>query len=105
MRTGAAQRSERSDAGSAFGGMIDFAVLGGAVLEAISERLQKVFKTLRGEGHLTEKHVDDALAEIRRALLGADVALPVVKEFTAQGAGARPREGSPRLAVARRSRS
>jgi len=54
------------------------------MLEAISDRLQKVFKTLRGEGHLTEKHVDDALAEIRRALLGADVALPVVKEFTAK---------------------
>ena len=52
------------------------------MLEAISDRLQKVFKTLRGEGHLTEKHVDDALAEIRRALLGADVALPVVKDFT-----------------------
>ena len=54
------------------------------MLEAISDRLQKVFKTLRGEGHLTEKHVDDALAEIRRALLGADVALPVVKEFTSR---------------------
>jgi signal recognition particle subunit SRP54 len=54
------------------------------VLEAISERLQKVFRTLRGEGHLTEKHVDDALAEIRRALLAADVALPVVKDFTAR---------------------
>ena len=54
------------------------------MLEAISDRLQKVFKTLRGEGHLTEKHVDDALAEIRRALLGADVALPVVKDFTAK---------------------
>jgi signal recognition particle subunit SRP54 len=52
------------------------------LLEAISERMQKVFRTLRGEGHLTEKHVDDALAEIRRALLAADVALPVVKEFT-----------------------
>ena len=52
------------------------------MLEAISERLQKVFKTLRGEGHLTEQHVDAALAEIRRALLGADVALSVVKEFT-----------------------
>jgi signal recognition particle subunit SRP54 len=54
------------------------------VLEAISDRLQKVFKTLRGEGHLSEKHVDDALAEVRLALLGADVALPVVKEFTAK---------------------
>jgi signal recognition particle subunit SRP54 len=54
------------------------------MLEALSDRLQKVFKTLRGEGHLTEKHVDDALAEIRRALLAADVALPVVKEFTSR---------------------
>jgi signal recognition particle subunit SRP54 len=52
------------------------------MLEAISDRIQKVFKTLRGEGHLTERHVDDALAELRRALLGADVALAVVKEFT-----------------------
>jgi signal recognition particle subunit SRP54 len=54
------------------------------MLEAISDRLQKVFKTLRGEGHLTEKHVDDALGEIRRALLGADVALAVVKDFTSR---------------------
>jgi signal recognition particle subunit SRP54 len=51
------------------------------MLEAISDRLQKVFRTLRGEGHLTEKHMDEALAEIRRALLSADVALVVVKEF------------------------
>jgi signal recognition particle subunit SRP54 len=51
------------------------------MFEAVSERLQKVFKTLRGEGHLTERHVDDAMSEIRRALLAADVALPVVKEF------------------------
>ncbi len=54
------------------------------MLEAISEKLQRVFKTLRGEGHLTEKHVDEALAEIRRALLGADVSLAVVKDFTAR---------------------
>ena len=52
------------------------------MLEAISDRFQKVFKALRGEGHLTEKHVDEALGEILRALLAADVALPVVKEFT-----------------------
>jgi len=54
------------------------------VLEAISERMQRVFKVLRGEGHLTERHVDDALGEIRRGLLAADVALPVVKEFVAR---------------------
>jgi signal recognition particle subunit SRP54 len=54
------------------------------MLEAISDRLQKVFKHLRGEGHLTEQHVDAALGEIRRALLAADVALPVVKDFTSR---------------------
>ncbi|NWF99863.1 MAG: signal recognition particle protein [Thermoanaerobaculaceae bacterium] len=54
------------------------------MLEVLSERMQQVFKTLRGEGHLTERHVDAALAEIRRALLGADVALPVVKDFVAR---------------------
>jgi signal recognition particle subunit SRP54 len=54
------------------------------MLEAISERMQKVFRSLRGEGHLTERHIDEAMAEIRRALLAADVALPVVKEFTAR---------------------
>ena len=52
------------------------------MLEAIGERFQKVFKALRGEGHLTERHVDEAMTEIRRALLAADVALPVAKEFT-----------------------
>jgi signal recognition particle subunit SRP54 len=52
------------------------------VLEAVSERLQKVLKNLRGEGHITEKHLDEAMGDIRRALLAADVALPVVKEFT-----------------------
>jgi len=51
------------------------------MFEAVSDRLQKVFKTLRGEGHLTEEHVDVAMKDIRRALLGADVALPVAKEF------------------------
>jgi signal recognition particle subunit SRP54 len=52
------------------------------MLEAIAERLQRVFKSLKGEGHLTEKHIDEALNEIRRAMLSADVALPVVKDFT-----------------------
>lgn len=54
------------------------------MLEAVSERLQRVLKNLRGEGHITERHVDEAMGEIRRALLAADVALPVVKEFVAQ---------------------
>jgi signal recognition particle subunit SRP54 len=53
------------------------------MFEGLSERIQGVFKELRGEGHLTEYHLDAALRQIRLALLEADVALPVVKEFTA----------------------
>ncbi|HRU81230.1 MAG TPA: signal recognition particle receptor subunit alpha, partial [Candidatus Methanomethylicus sp.] len=40
-------------------------------------------KTLKGEARLTESNIADALREIRMALLEADVALPVVKEFIA----------------------
>jgi signal recognition particle subunit SRP54 len=49
------------------------------MFEALSERLQKVFRTLRGHGHLTESEVRDGLREIRLALLEADVHLGVVK--------------------------
>jgi signal recognition particle subunit SRP54 len=53
------------------------------MFDSLSDRLQRVFKELRGEGHLTEFHVDEALKEIRTALLEADVNLQVVKDFTA----------------------
>ena len=53
------------------------------MFESLSNRLQRVFKELRGEGHLTEFHVDEALKEIRTALLEADVNLSVVKDFAA----------------------
>ena len=53
------------------------------MFDSLSEKLQRVFKELRGEGHLTEFHVDQALQEIRTALLEADVSLPVVRDFTA----------------------
>ncbi len=53
------------------------------MFETLSDRLQRVFKELRGEGHLTEFHVDQALEEIRTAFLEADVSLSVVKDFTA----------------------
>ena len=53
------------------------------MFDSLSERLQRVFKELRGEGHLTEFHVDQALKEIRTALLEADVHLGVVKDFVA----------------------
>jgi len=54
------------------------------VFEALGERIQGVFKELKGEGHLTEYHLDSALREIRLSLLEADVALPVVRDFTAR---------------------
>src|SRR5512140_311305 len=62
-------------------GLLDSAAR--AMFESLSNRLQRVFKELRGEGHLTEFHVDEALKEIRTALLEADVNLSVVKDFTA----------------------
>jgi signal recognition particle subunit SRP54 len=54
------------------------------VFEGLGERIQGVFKELRGEGHLTEYHLESALRQIRLSLLEADVALPVVKQFTAR---------------------
>ncbi|MBJ8349470.1 signal recognition particle protein [Streptococcus zalophi] len=49
--------------------------------ESLTERLQGVFKNLRGKKKLSEKDVQEVTKEIRLALLEADVALPVVKEF------------------------
>ena len=54
------------------------------MLENLSGRLQHVVKTLRGQARLTEENIADAMREVRMALLEADVALPVVKDFIAQ---------------------
>jgi signal recognition particle subunit SRP54 len=54
------------------------------MFEGLGERIQGVFKELRGEGHLTEYHLDSALRQIRLSLLEADVALPVVRRFMAR---------------------
>jgi signal recognition particle subunit SRP54 len=51
------------------------------MFDSLAERLESVFKKLRGRGRLTEKEVDQALREIRLALLEADVALPAVRSF------------------------
>jgi signal recognition particle subunit SRP54 len=51
------------------------------MFDALSTRLQDVFKSLRGEARLSEAHVDAALREIRLALLEADVNFRVVKAF------------------------
>ncbi|MCE3288164.1 MAG: signal recognition particle protein [Caulobacter sp.] len=51
------------------------------MFEGLTERLSGVFDRLSGRGVLSEKDVDEALREVRVALLEADVALPVVKDF------------------------
>src|SRR5690606_13083325 len=52
------------------------------MFEALSEKLEGVFSSLKGRGALSPADVDLALREIRVALLEADVALPVAKAFT-----------------------
>ena len=49
--------------------------------ESLSEKLQNVFKNLRGKGRLTEADVKTALKEVKMALLEADVSFKVVKQF------------------------
>jgi signal recognition particle subunit SRP54 len=53
------------------------------MFETLTEKLQRAFKNLRGQGKLTEGHLDTALAEIREALLDGDVNLGVADEFIA----------------------
>jgi signal recognition particle subunit SRP54 len=53
------------------------------MLDTLTARLARVVKTLRGEARLTDENIQDALREVRLALLEADVALPVVKDFVA----------------------
>lgn len=48
---------------------------------ALSERLTRLVKTMRGQARITESNVQDMLREVRMALLEADVALPVVRDF------------------------
>jgi signal recognition particle subunit SRP54 len=54
------------------------------MLDNLTGRLQGVIKNLRGQARLTEDNISDAMREVRMALLEADVALPVVKEFIAK---------------------
>lgn len=51
---------------------------------ALSDRLSRIVKTMRGQARITESNVSDMLREVRMALLEADVALPVVRDFIAQ---------------------
>jgi signal recognition particle subunit SRP54 len=53
------------------------------MFDSLTNRLTRVLKTLRGEARITEDNIKDALREVRMALLEADVALPVVRDFIA----------------------
>ncbi|HEX3630996.1 MAG TPA: signal recognition particle protein [Casimicrobiaceae bacterium] len=53
------------------------------MLDNLTQRLGRVAKTLRGEARLTDANIQEALREVRMALLEADVALPVVRDFIA----------------------
>src|SRR5512141_2203105 len=53
------------------------------MLDNLTQRLGRVVKQRRGEARLTDANIGDALREVRQALLEADVALPVVKDFIA----------------------
>lgn len=51
------------------------------MFDNLTQRLTRVLKNVRGQGRLTEENIKDTLREVRMALLEADVALPVVKQF------------------------
>ena len=51
------------------------------MFENLSDRLSQTFRQVGGKAHLSEDNIKDALRDVRMALLEADVALPVVKEF------------------------
>ena len=54
------------------------------MFDSLSDKLQNVFNNLRGKGKLSEKDVDEALRQVRLALLEADVNFKVVKQFVAK---------------------
>ena len=54
------------------------------MLDNLTKRFSKVFKDIRGQSKLTEDNIKEALREVRLALLEADVALPIVKDFVNQ---------------------
>jgi len=54
------------------------------MFDSLSERLTQTLRNLRGAGRLSEDNIKDTLREVRMALLEADVALPVVREFVEQ---------------------
>src|ERR1700736_6152574 len=51
------------------------------MFDTLSDRLESVFKKLKGQGRITERNIDEALREVRLALLEADVNIRVVRDF------------------------
>lgn len=51
------------------------------MFDSLSERLSRTIKNLRGQGRITEDNIKDTMRDVRMALLEADVALPVVRDF------------------------
>ena len=51
------------------------------MFDSLSQKLESIFKKLRGQGKLTEENIAESLREVRRALLDADVNYKVAKQF------------------------
>ena len=62
----------------------DLTCLGEFMFEQLTDRLEGVFKKLRGHGKLSETNIDEGLREVRRALLEADVNYKVARSFVAR---------------------
>src|SRR5688572_2096908 len=78
----AARRAPRRDL--RLSGTVSATGFSDSMFESLSDKLQNVFKRLRGKGSLTEADVTEALREVRLALLEADVNFRVVKDFVAR---------------------
>ena len=65
------------------------------MLDNLTQRFSRVVKELRGQARLTDDNIQDALREVRLALLEADVALPVVRDFIAASGKRRSARKSP----------
>ena len=61
------------------------------MFDALAERLESAWKTLRGQDKISESNVQEALREVRRALLEADVNLQVQPRPSPEGPGPTPR--------------
>ena len=71
------------------------------MFESLTDKLSKAMKSLRGQAKLTEKNIEEALREVRMALLEADVHIQVTKTFLAAGEGEGPGRRGPATASIR----